>query len=217
MNEDFSKYNGKVQVKTTAYNFPTYLGLDRWNSYYHQIEETLAFKPKSVLIVGKGDNVVGAILSQQGVKITTFDFDETLYPDIIGNVIDIESLLEGKRFDVILCCQVLEHLPYENFEKVLKQFSIITDKVIISLPYASTCFKLDFKIPRITERRITLNIHNVHKVFKPNEEHYWEIGFRGYSKRRIKKDIETFFVIKKQFTAKYNHYHLFFILKSIHL
>lgn len=214
ISNDFFTYSGHVQVSTAHYDLAKYLDLGRWNSYWHQIEETLAFKPESVLIVGKGDNIVGTVLAQQGIKVTTFDFDKSLQPDITGNVMDIQKLIGGAQFDILLCCQVLEHLPYEHFENILQQFTTVADKVIVSLPYSSAIFKVDFKISHIRERRMMLRIHNAHKVLKPNEEHYWEIGFKGYPKRRIIKSIEHFFVIEKQFTAKHNHYHLFFILRG---
>jgi hypothetical protein len=109
----------------------------------------------------------------------------------------------------------LEHLPYENFENILQQFNSVADNVVLSLPYSSTYLKVDFKIPRIKEHRIIINIHNAHKIFKPNEEHFWEIGYQGYSKKKIRRSITRFFEIKKQFTAKHNHSHLFFTLQSL--
>jgi hypothetical protein len=217
MKNDITEYSNEMQVDTIHYNFSNYLDLNRWNSYFHQIEETLEFEPKSVLIVGIGDNIVATILAQHGVQVSTFDFDHSLHPDIIGNVVNIKEILQEQRFDVLLCCQVLEHLPYENFEKIIKQFSEIANNVIISLPYSSTYFKVDIKIPWIRERRIFLDIQNGHKLFKPNKEHYWEIGYKGYSKGKIEKCIKQFFKIQKLFTAKHNHYHLFFILKSIRI
>lgn len=213
-NIDILKYNEGIQVEKPHYNFWNYIDLRRWNSYYHQIEEVLILEPKTVLITGVGDNIIGTILSQQNVKVTTFDFDPTLNPDILGNIINIREVLQGKRFDVLLCCQVLEHLPYDNFEKIIEQFSNISDNVIISLPYAPIYFKVDIKIPYAKERRMIMNIHNG-QIFKSNKEHYWEIGYRGYSRRKIQKSITKFFKIKKQFTAKHNHYHLFFILTKI--
>jgi hypothetical protein len=214
-NIDISQYDGSVQVQKIHYDFLNYVNLERWDSYYHQIEETLAFNPKSVLIVGVGDNIVGTILSQQNVNITTFDFDETLYPDILGDITNIKNILQGKKFDVLICCQVLEHLPYENFEQILQQFSEITNNVVISLPYSPAYFQIDIKIPRIRERRMLINIHKGYKKFVPNKQHYWEIGYKGFSKRKIQKSITKYFEIKKQFTAKNCHYHLFFTLTKV--
>jgi hypothetical protein len=38
-----------IQVDASHYNFNAYVDLPRWNSYWHQIEETIAFDPKTVL------------------------------------------------------------------------------------------------------------------------------------------------------------------------
>jgi len=217
-------YSGTNMVQvdgTSHYNFGTYLDLARWNSYYHQIAETLALKPKSVLIVGVGDNVVTTILKQQGIEVTTFDFDEILHPDILGNVIEIQQVVKNikgeDRFDVLLCCQVLEHLPYENFENILQQFRTISDKVIISLPYSAMNFCLDIKLPHVRRRRINVDVHQFYKQFKyqEGEQHHWEVGFKGFSKRKIVQSINKFFAVKKQFLATYNHYHLFFLLQKL--
>jgi hypothetical protein len=216
MSKDFSSYNGNVQVSTAHYDLAKYLDLGRWNSYWHQIEETLAFRPESVLIVGKGDNVVGTILAQQGVKVTTFDFDESLQPDIIGNIIDIKNILQGKKFDVLLCCQVLEHLPYAHFENILQQFTTIADKVVISLPYSIYNYvEIEMKLPIIKRVRLRSCVPRFFKKCEYNGQHYWEIGFSGYSRRKIRKSIEKFFVVTKQFPARHNGYHLFFILQQL--
>jgi SAM-dependent methyltransferase len=43
---------------------------------------------------------------------------------------------EDKRFDVILCKDVLEHVPYENIGQVLKNFRNISQKLFVIVPLA---------------------------------------------------------------------------------
>jgi hypothetical protein len=176
--------------------------------------ETTALNPESILIIGVGDNITGKILISQGIDVYTFDFDKELNPDFVGNITNIDEVLQGKHFDVILCCQVLEHLPYDNFEKILWKLKLFADNVIISLPYSPICFEVNIKAPRIGYCKIKINIHCFFRKFKWDGEHYWEIGYKGYTKRKIRKSITKVFNIKKQFVAKYNYYHLFFVLKS---
>ena len=215
MNEGLKEYDGEIQVKAAHYDFSNYLNLGRWNSYYHQLEEVLALNPKSVLIVGIGDNIVQTILLQQGIEVMTFDFDEKLHPDIVGNVTNIKNILQGKKFDVVLCCQVLEHLPYENFENILQQFQSAANHVILSLPCGNVVFYwIEVKLPIVKRIKLRICVSKFWKKIKFEGQHYWEIGFKGYSKRKIQKSIEKFFEIKKQFIAKHNHYHLFFVLQS---
>jgi hypothetical protein len=205
--------NPYVQVNVTHYNFDGYVNVGRWNSYWHQIVETMAFNPKKVLIIGIGDNIVGEVLAKQGVKVYTFDFDKELHPDFVGNIIDINNVLLNHHFDVVLCCQVLEHLPYEKFGSILQKLRQIADNVIISLPYSPINFLLTIKLPLIGSARVDINIHRFYKKLKINDEHYWEIGRKGYTKRKIMKSISNFFAITKCFIASNNHYHMFFILK----
>ncbi len=209
-------YNNSIQVVASHYNFDKYVDAARWNSYYHQIAETLAFAAKTALIIGVGDNIVPMILSQQGVSVTTFDFDKDLQPDIVGDVTDIENILtkDGfQKFDVLLCCQVLEHLPYDYFEKTLAQFRNVANNVILSLPFSAHKYHINIKLPLI-KIRFSFYINWVFTKYKFNGQHYWEIGRKGFFKNKIIKSIKKIFTVKKVFLATHNNYHLFFILHS---
>jgi hypothetical protein len=203
-----------VQVYASHYNFSDYVNLPRWNSYWHQIMETIALNPKNVLIIGAGDNIVGKILMTQGMDVYTFDFDKTLQPDYTGNITDIDTVLQGKHFDLILCCQVLEHLPYDNFENILRKCKLLADNMIISLPYSPIYFEIDINMTRIGYHKIKIDIHHFFRKLKWNGQHYWEIGWKGYTKQKIRKNIKKIFFIKKQFVAKHNHCQIFFVLRD---
>ena len=205
----------EIQVDANYhYKFHNYLDVGRWNSYYYQIAETLAFEPQSVLIIGVGDNIVGNLLSMQGIKVSTFDFDEKLVPDFLGNIIEIDKVLQGMQFDVLLCCQILEHLPFALFEDILEKLKVVSKNIIISLPYASINYKLELKLPIIKTVKLNLNIQRFFKEHQFNGEHYWEIGYKGYSKIKITRVIANHFTIRKRFVASHNHYHLFYVLNN---
>ena len=204
---------GDMQVNKEHYDFGKYLNLPRWNSYWHQITETMDLEPQTVLIVGVGDNIVGEILSKQGVKVYTFDFDSALQPDFVGDIRNIDTVLDGRHFDVILCCQVLEHLPYGNFEDILSRFKTLADNIIISLPNVCIQLKLVLKLLLVGNFRSFLyRLFVFCKKYRFNGEHYWEIGYKGYPKWKIENSIKKYFTIKRCFFAKYNVYHLFFVL-----
>jgi hypothetical protein len=205
---------GDLQVLKEHYDFGCHVNLPRWNSYWHQIVETTMLNPENVLIIGMGDNIVGEILMRQGITVYTFDFDKTLHPDFVGNITEIDSILQGKHFDAVLCCQVLEHLPYDNFENILRKLKLCADNVIISLPHV--CFQLKLALKYIFLLKLRYLLHYVFvfkKQYKFNGEHYWEIGYKGYSKQKIRNSIQKYFMIKKEFLVPHNNYHLFFILK----
>ncbi|MDR2431603.1 MAG: methyltransferase type 11 [Candidatus Margulisbacteria bacterium] len=195
------------------YKFDSYVTLERWNSYWYQITEVLRLKPKTVLIIGCGDNCAGKILAGYGLKIYTYDLDRKLKPDFAGNILHIDKKLGGRHFDVILCCQVLEHLPYENFMDILPKLRNISKYIIISLPYSNFLgCAVSCKLPLLKTLRIGFGIPpGFLRKLRFNGEHYWEVGARGYSRVKIVKDLSKFFVIRRQYRALYNSYHLFFV------
>ncbi|MDR0811035.1 MAG: class I SAM-dependent methyltransferase, partial [Paludibacter sp.] len=130
-------------------DFKSYVSVQRWSSYWHQITEILDLQPATVLIIGCEDGIVGKFVGQYGINVSTFDLNPTLQPDYVGDVREIDKILNGKRFDVIVCCQVLEHIPYEHFEDILQKFSKLAKNVIISLPYAYSIYSITLNIPKL--------------------------------------------------------------------
>jgi hypothetical protein len=126
----------------------------------------------------------------------------------------LNELEGGGKFDVILCCQLLEHLPYDMFEGILYKISLLADNVIISLPNDALNFRIDIKLPRLQCIRMNIDLYRFYEKFKYRGEHYWELGMKGYPKWKIRKSIEKFFTIKKQYLSIHNHYHMFFILNK---
>src|SRR5690349_18135538 len=82
-----------------------YLGANaiRLFSYQEQIRCVLELKPKSVLLVGKGDGLVEDILAGHAVHVTTLDVMGDLRPGVIGSVTAIP--MGDARFDTVVCCQ----------------------------------------------------------------------------------------------------------------
>ncbi len=177
--------------ENNQYSFQKYVYLLRWVSYWHQINEVLKLNPKSTLIVGKGDGIVGEILKKYISEVKTLDLEKGLSPDIIGSVENIP--LQNNSFDLILCAEVLEHLLFEKFEKSLSELKRITKKcVILSLPHFGPPIKLSFKIPFLKEVKIAFKIPYLIK-HKTNGGHYWEIGKRRYQSSKIRKIIKKYF------------------------
>jgi len=113
----------------------TYLssGLSRLFSYKHQIEIALSFSPQRASIIGIGDNIVGDILRSAGIQVFGIDIDENIKPDICSSVTHLA--IHDNAVDITLCCQVLEHLPFNLFVASLKELRRISRKyLVISLP-----------------------------------------------------------------------------------
>ncbi len=77
----------------------------RLYSYIEQGKAVLAINPSSVLVVGKGDDVVVGMLKKYCDRVDTLDIQGELKPDFVGSVLNIPS--RDKAYDVIVCCEVL--------------------------------------------------------------------------------------------------------------
>lgn len=185
----------------------------RWASYWHQIKEILDFNPKKVLIIGKGNGLVSEYLKLAGIKIVVLDIDETLKPDVIASVLKMP--FSDKEFDVVLCAEVLEHLPYNEFNKALSEIKRVAKiGAVISLPHFGPAIRFFLKIPFLPELKFILKLpYPIKHQFKG--EHNWEIGKRDYPLRRIRNDIKkSGFTIENDYIVFENPLHHFFVLNK---
>lgn len=206
----------ELQVKKEHYDFNKYVDESRWNSYYHQINEVSKCKWKTVLLIGVWDWIVVDALKKIWKEITTFDFDKNLNPDIIGDVTKIDEIIT-KKYDIVVCCQVLEHIPFEMFEPTIKRISYIAnEKFILSLPNRN--YRIRIFIPIIKQVKIRIprfwkNSWDFNKDW--NWEHYWEIDAKpSWNQKKIKNIINKYFNVNNFFIPFNNTYHMFFILKK---
>jgi len=184
-----SKHKIQTQAEhylTCRYNTPA-----RMSAYGYQIKETMECSPNNVLEIGLGNGIVSLILKKFGFSVTTLDHNKKLCPDIVASVTNIP--LDDGSFDVVLCCEVLEHIPYSDFEKALREIYRVTRKhLIITLPDKNRYFSITAKIPMMRERRLVIECPFLFpKKHKYDGEHYWEIGKKGYSLGRICKSINN--------------------------
>ncbi len=188
----------------------------RWLSYWYQISETLQRNPSSVLIIGKGSSIVENTISTiaPDIKIVTLDINRKLLPDVAG---DIKALpFKDSSFDCILCCQVLEHIPFEAIKDTLKDFSRITkNSVVIFEPHKRKYLKIEIDAPMIGKKSLIMKYPFKKKSIK-SRQHFWEIN-RGVSYREVKRVIKKYFIVEKTFLNEINCNHRFFILKKMRL
>lgn len=203
-----------IQVEPSHYSFSSYVNAKRWASYLAQMYEALEVDPTDLLYIGVGDRIVTTLLGLQGTTVTTFDFDESLRPDIVGDVLSLTKDV-NKQFDVVMCCQVLEHLPYESFERAIAELIQITRKrLVISLPYLHIMvLEGGIKIPKIPYLKFSIPVPQAWRAWTFDGEHHWEIGAKGYPERRIRESLEKFGRVSKSYLVKGNSYHRFYVVE----
>ncbi len=203
----------KVQVPSEHY-FKNYDKETRWISYWHQISGVSKTKPKKVLEIGIGNKTVTNYLKRRGIEVVTVDIDENLGPNYVCSVTELSDHFERNSFDTVLCAEVLEHLPFKYFEESLSEISKITKYyAVLTLPHAGANFKVRVKVPYFKELNLYLKIPLFWKKHEFDGQHYWEIGKKGFSLNKIKKEIKNYFEIEKTYCLISNPYHRFFILK----
>ena len=103
-----------------------------------------------------GNGFVAWFLQNAGLEVTTMDIDPDLKPTIVGSVVDIP--LPDDSFDLVMCCQLLEHLPYDNFVPALLQLHRVAKKhVVLSLPDMKPVHRVHIETPIGKARFFILN------------------------------------------------------------
>ena len=203
------------QVNKSAYNFQRYCQIERFSSYWHQLDEILECNPTSVLEIGVGDKVVANYLkANTDIQYTSADVADDLKPDVVTDV--LAMAFADNSFDVVCAFEVLEHLPFEKFEQALKELKrVAKNTVLISLPHWGRHFSIDVRLPFFKRLRWQKKFNLMPIAHKFNGQHYWEIGKRDYPVSRITSALKTSGLeLLNDYIAFESPYHHFFILKK---
>lgn len=208
-------YQAQPQVNKEHYKFINYNNKETWINFWYQVSLVLKNNPQTVLEIGPGNKIVTDILKKEGIDVKTVDIDPDLEPDYVSSV---DSLpFDDDSFDLVLCSEVLEHLPYKLFQRSLKELKrVARNNVILCLPNAGGVFLLQFKLPLIKKITLFFKLPFFWKKHKFNGQHYWETGKQGFGLFKIKKDIQS--AGFKIVDIKIHHddpAHCFFILEDI--
>jgi hypothetical protein len=201
-----------VQVDKSHYSLGAYGFEGRFVSYFYQLREVLSRNPNSVVEVGVGDGVFGNFIRDNtSVDYTSVDIAEDLKPNIVGSITALP--LPDKSCDISCAFEVLEHIPFEEFDVAIAQLVRVAKKyVVISVPHFGPMLSFSIKVPFIPMIRFALKIPYPKKhVF--NGQHYWEIGKRGYSVSLIRKKLALHGNPVADFVPFNSEYHHFFVLE----
>jgi ubiquinone/menaquinone biosynthesis C-methylase UbiE len=202
------------QEKTLPYSNLDYYSPQRMAQYYYQIKVIREAKAEKVLEIGPGPGAVTHILRKAGLEVLTCDCEKRLEPNLCGDIRELP--LADDSVDFSLCCQVLEHLPFDDFSRALLELKRVTRKqVLISIPYVVRVIYSLHKYPGGRRSSWVLHIPWLPVRGKPAPGHLWEMGRKGYSKKRIINTIRAAgFQIKDEFTPVDSPQNQYFLLQK---
>lgn len=185
---------------------------ERWTSYFTQVDGVLHFQPSSCLEIGVGNGIVTQALKNNSIQVTTLDLDAALMPDLIGSVENIP--FEDSRFDVVLCAEVLEHLPFSSFERCISEIARVACRgAILSLPHWGYTFRMIADVPGCIHARKAWKLP-FHVRHLSGGEHQWEIGKKDFPPSRIRDILSKYFRIEREWLSPWMSYHRFYRLRK---
>lgn len=204
--------NSAIQVSHDHY-LGDYLNLPRMISYWYQAKVVRDCGGPQALEIGIGMGLTTWILRRWGLAVSTLDVDPDLRPSIVG---DLRKMpFADAAFDTILIAEVLEHLPFEQFDAALAELRRVSARhVVITLPCPLVGFNLGLNLPILDPIFLSLGFRQMSKP-RFDGQHYWELDRRGYPKRRIRKHLRAAgFKIVREFRPGLSLYNYFFVLRK---
>lgn len=200
-----------IQHDPLDYFKPSYLDPARLSSYGYQYKLAMETGRNSFINVGSSNHILSDLLLEQGKFVLDLDLDFRTKPNVLGLMPKLP--FRPKAFDVALCFQMLEHLPFSTFTNNLVELSRVADTLIISLPDMTLTRREALK----NKFYKCLHFPKEWAVYKPrkrDKEHFWEIGDGRISDKDIMMAIEQVNLsLIKHFRNSLNRYHHFFLLK----
>lgn len=198
----------------------SYDTIERFNSYFQQVDIICKLKPMSVLEIGVGNKTVSNYIRNQGIELVTCDLNRKLDPDYVA---DIRRLpFPNESFYCVMACEVLEHLPWDDFENILAELFRVSQKyVVISIPEGRDSFEFIFRssmMGRFLKRTGLRLLFRVPGFLKKDlvcpDEHYWEMGLKGVTLSKVKQKLKKYFKVVHEKVPYLNPYHYFFVLQK---
>lgn len=167
-----------------------------------------------ILEIGKGNGFISSFFKNMGYNITTFDINESLNPDVVGDILELTKYFKLNSFDLVICCEVLEHLPFEYFEKSLNEIDKINKNMLfLTIPEFKSFSGFNLFIKYFNKNKF-LSFHIGTKAkHKLTEQHFWELDSSDLSSKiNIVNILDKKYILEEFGRFKLNPYHNFFVL-----
>jgi len=151
-----------------------------------RIKETLSLLPQdvtSILDAGCGDGRITNRLIPQYSKVVGLESSREALRNVKTEKLlgSVDSLpFPDKSFDLVLCCEVLEHLPFEVYPRARSELQRVADKyILVSVPYEQDIERMLVKCPYcgcmfVPARHVcSFNLRNTADLFSEFKVQYY--------------------------------------------
>ena len=213
---DISTSRGRereANLGADAYFSDQYFELPQLLSQTQQIHEIHKLNPKSILEIGPGNGFTSSFLKRAGYEVVTVDINPALKPDICAPLHELKQHLAGQKFDLVVCCEVLEHMPWDEFRSNVRYLSDAGNRLFMTLPNYKRAFGVGALIKFPWLPRIPIGAYVNIKAPKTLEgtAHFWEVGSYNYcTKKAIVAELKRLYSSVSTGQFAFNPYHLSF-------
>jgi ubiquinone/menaquinone biosynthesis C-methylase UbiE len=173
----------------------------KWGKVYHQINldrasltaQAVPGVAKNILEVGSGDGLILNALREAGHDPVAFDISRNALKHIKGG-----KLVQGtasrlpfssNSFDLVLACEVLEHIPNHIYKSVLEEIARVAKKyILITVPYREN---LEWSFARCTACGCIFNGSYHVRSFDENDIKFLFNNFKCISLKEIVKVLHS--------------------------
>jgi SAM-dependent methyltransferase len=200
-------------LERSVYFSDNYFSFKQLCSFVHQIYDIHELRPKSILEIGIGNGFTSTFLKRAGYEVTTNDINPVLEPDICCSLSDLPLHLPGSSFDLVVCCEVLEHMPFDDFESNLRTLRSLGKRLYLTLPNHKALMGFAWlpRLPKIPNSQAG-SLYCEIPLPKPLQAmHYWEVGSAIFTSRKsIAKRLRNYYASVTSRRYALNPYHVMF-------
>lgn len=200
-------------LELDSYFSDSYFSIPQLCSLSHQLNFIHSMKPESAIEIGVGNGFVSTFLKRAGVPVTTADINPALDPDICAPLSEVARHID-QTTDVVICCEVLEHMPLEELDENLDYLKGLGQRLFLTLPnsYRSWGFSGLTYLPKVGVKLFDLNFDIPWKRTIKDGPHFWEVGYsRECSRKSIANRLSQRYKIVRSGRFTMNPYHIWFI------
>lgn len=189
-----------------------YFSFEQLWSFSEQIHRIRAMKPQRMIEIGVGNGFVSGFLRNCGVEVLTADINPELKPDLVIPVQDLFKHVDQGAYDLIACCEVLEHIPFDEFEDIIAMFARLSNRLFLTLPCAGRIIGVGGMFMKSWGRRWhSFWMHIPSKRYQMQHMHYWEVGSEKNTRRdALQRVLHKYYHEVDTGCFKLNPYHRYF-------